>query len=480
MDSFNKINSSGFKLLNRKEYKSFNINIEDFEKHYKTVLILIYFNLQKTKLSCFTKDTLSDINSQIVWDDIIDSLEINHQIYNAIKSIINDNFSEKTSSDESVSIVSINWGTFKNVFQICQLHPWLREKYPSFTAKCIRSTLFLDLLPNNKIEVSDLLNILFILNNGGESQHHFLRLLFWNLGIWELDLSESEASWKDEIEFHIDSLIDNPYQPFNDPISCNDLTYGYISPITLANMFFHSAKYAISTKEGKKITRKTPYLKNSDFETIQTDDDDDEKHSFFESNFKHPQTKEFIDNMKKELATIKNPYFLATFTRFTTIFRDRPYYILLHKIQAYIDDGMWENNMMWEYLIEYACAKFTNYENFETYVYKILECKDLVENISEEECSKARIILKDKHGENEKHSLKLERTESNIEYLKDRNLLSSFEERTDSDEDESLNDSLEEEYISEYEDYKKKDITNSQKKSISSSESQSLSDNSYN
>lgn len=72
---------------------------------------------------------------------------------------------------------------------------------------------------------------------------HLLRLLLWNVGIWEIDVDVREATLARFVVKHLQQLYGDPYHPFAERLRVEDIAHGHPSPLVLAQLFAVCARF---------------------------------------------------------------------------------------------------------------------------------------------------------------------------------------------------------------------------------------------
>ena len=185
------------------------------------------------------------------------------------------------------------WETFHNVFGLGLLHPWRRESDGMGCARDLTQFLMLDKLdastlpdktrvskghgrgssatttPINTendqripphIDKEHLLEIVATLQQAAypttpasstsnglpppSSAHvHTLRLILWNLGIWEMELDTSTSQLLRLVEHHLDRLTHDPNHPFQRNLLLEDIAHGHPSPLVLSKLFASCSRF---------------------------------------------------------------------------------------------------------------------------------------------------------------------------------------------------------------------------------------------
>ncbi|HIB77908.1 MAG TPA: hypothetical protein EYO58_09920 [Flavobacteriales bacterium] len=366
---------------------------EELFNTFGPLLITLYIQLGKTRICPFTEQVETQSPKE-VFDDIRNALDtqmelLEHITLNALhtshptyaeKSIYKKSFFQSWKDDANQDKIVFCWRTFKNVFGVPQLHPWKREVDPTTCARELKETLLLDILPvDADIEVSVLMEVIDILrnraydnlddanaDNASPSLVHLLRLVLWNLGVW--DISVDDPDYLQYVKTHLNQLIKHGQHPFQEVLTIEDVVYGHTSPLLIARMFVLCARYhAMSNKHRKELL------------------------STFKTAYDSAVTK------------IRHPVFLAMFLKFRGHFLQVPNIHYLHKLWHMIDIGLWQqNNMLWEHLLEYAMAiefignplLYAHKNYFEELDY-ILDIAHQVDDMSNDDIAKVRRKLQE-------------------------------------------------------------------------------------
>ena len=311
---------------------------------YGALLVSLYEQLGKMRTCVFSANG-ETLKPYEVFEDIENALDmqmelLEHMMANGMTNTSHDIYN-KAFFDEAKAHngkIVFCWLTFKNVFGVPQLNAWKRDVDPSCVARELKQTLFLDIVEtmDDAFEldprvVFDCIDIVHDRAYGraddssgrvvvSASQVHLVRLLLWNMGVWNLTLNEK--GYAKQLEEHVDTLIANAHHPFGEMLTVEDVVYGHASPLLVARLFVLCAHFVqLSPKE-----RETYY-------------------SAFKSAYDAVVTK------------VRHPVFLAMLLKFRGHFLNRPHLHYLHKLWSIVDLGLWKQNVdLWNHLLEYALS----------------------------------------------------------------------------------------------------------------------------
>ena len=311
------------------------------------LLITLYEQLGKTRANVFAPN-VDTLQVEDVFGDIENALDmqmelLEHMVVNGLNSTTPHEIYDKAFFDESKAHdgkIVFCWSTFKNVFGVAQLNVWKRDIDPVCVAKELKQTLHLDIVESNNpvatIDPRVILDCVEIVHDraygrsedkkSGEnqvvsySQVHLLRLMLWNMGVW--DVPVNNAGIIKALEQHIDTLIAYGHHPFEEQLTFEDIVYGHASPLLVARLFVLCARFVKFTASEQ------------------------------EQHFTHFKTA--YDTI---VLNIRHPVFLAMLLKFRGHFIHRPQVHYLYKLWNMVDIGLWKQNMfLWNHLQEYALA----------------------------------------------------------------------------------------------------------------------------
>jgi hypothetical protein len=305
-------------------------------------LVALYEQLNKTRTCVFAPNSETTKPSE-VFEDIENALDMHmelleHMVVNGLHTkahrIYNKAFFDKTKKHNGKIIFC--WRTFKSVFGAPQLSAWKRDVDPAGVARQLKQTLCLDLVEledhTRKLDprvVFDCVDIVHDRAYGRSTDNnenaivspshvHLVRLMLWNLGVWNIALNTD--GYAKQLEEHVDTLIANGHHPFDSELTVEDVVYGHASPLLVARLFVLCARFA----------KFSPVERETHFGT-----------------FKRAYDVVVIN--------IRHPVFMGMLLKFRGHFFHTPNVHYLYKLWYMVDVGMWNQNAyMWNHLIEYA------------------------------------------------------------------------------------------------------------------------------
>ena len=385
-------------IIDANKHKTVHVDKDDawFDSN-GALLIALYEQLGKTRANVFAPNA-ETLKPEDVFQDIENALDmqlelLEHMVVNGLDAstaheIYNKAFFAETKAHDGKIVFC--WRTFKNVFGVSQLNPWQREVDPVCVAKDLKQTLHLDLVegadPMAKIDPRVVFDCVDIVHDraygrnddrSGEntvvsSSHvHLLRLMLWNMGIWNLPLNNTDIT--KAVEQHVDTLVAYGHHPFGEQLSIEDVVYGHPSPLLVARLFVACARFVNFTASER------------------------------EQQFAHFKTA--YDNV---VLHIRHPVFLAMLLKFRGHFIHRPHEHYLHKLWNLVDMGAWKQNMfLWNHLLEYALAVefignpklYKNRDYFQE-CQLLFRVSKTVGSMKDDDVAKIRQTLKDSFVEN--------------------------------------------------------------------------------
>lgn len=305
-------------------------------------LVTLYEQLNKTR-TCVFSPNYETLKPYEVFKDIENALDMHmelleHMVTNGLRSeahhIYNKAFFDKTQKHNGKMVFC--WRTFKSVFGATQLSAWNRDVDPAGVARQLKQILCIDLVeledhtrkldPRVVFDCVDIVHDRAYGRSDDKSKHsivsvshvHLIRLLLWNLGVWNIVLNAS--GYAKQLEEHVDTLITNGHHPFDSELTIEDIVYGHASPLLVARLFVLCARFA---------------------------------------KFGHVERETHFGTFKRAydvvVIKIRHPVFMGMLLKFRGHFFHKPNVHYLHKLWYIVDIGMWNQNVyLWNHLLEYA------------------------------------------------------------------------------------------------------------------------------
>ena len=296
------------------------------------------------------------MSAEDVQEDIVIALKTQQKIYKALERQYSLSSTSSSSSSSSFSEKALS-AMFANVFATVLVHPWRRDADGMGCARDVKQLLWLDHLDTpsssssssssslssstssrRRVKRSYLLDVLAILkdaaypppNKNGTlpapspSHVHLLRLLMWNLGLWEIYLDTSTNAFLKSVEDQLNQYQHNPYHPFQKALTVEDVVHGHPSPMVLAVLFAVCARF----------TR------------------------FSEDQRQHKDRMQaFMNIYDSTVVLVTHPVFLAQLLKFRGEFLSTPEESLLYILWHLIDIARWSvQGHLYTKLLEYGTA----------------------------------------------------------------------------------------------------------------------------
>lgn len=307
----------------------------------------LYLELGKMR-TCPFVDNPRIVHPEDVNTDIFLSVNTQMRIWRAFES----RYARHLGATDSTTTHDPAKSAFCNVMGIPLLHPWRRDRDGMGCARDLTRLLYLDKFDDTPssptiphVTVPYLLSVCGILKqaayppmrhdsgNGSDngvmpapspSHVHLLRLLLWNLGIWEIAIDGDTSVFLKHIEDHLHRLATNPNHPFQKALAIEDVVHGHPSPLVLAVLFSVCSRFTRYTDPERADPRRE---------------------------------KAFMEVYDTAVVQVTHPVFAPLLLKFRSEFLSNPTEPLLYLIWHLIDIAKWSPlTHLYTKLLEYGTA----------------------------------------------------------------------------------------------------------------------------